>query len=549
MSNSDTRHVLLVVAGISPAIITEAFYKLRVEAQIPISEIWIITTAVGKQLVTEKLLAPNGVFAQLCCDYHIPDKSVRFEPDTIVVAEDEFEQPLSDVQHDAENRAFPTRLIRLVEQLTADPTVVLHACLSGGRKSMSFYLGAAMMMLGRARDELIHVIISRELELCRPTFYYPTRREVIGEALINGQTYRIDYRNARITLSRIPFLRLRQTFPVFQQGYTYPELVRKIQERVNLLSENRLEGYPGCPPQSAAMQTILQRARLLPPDEVVLITGETGTGKELMAQYIHHLHSGAQTPYVAVNMSAMRAELMSAALFGYVKGAFTGALSDKPGYFDAAQGGTIFLDEVDKLPLTLQGTLLRVLQEKRYHPVGSVAEKEVRCRIVIGSNRDLPALVKSGEFFADLYYRMEAFQLHLPPLRERPEDIPVLANYFFAKYNLAYGKSIETIPAEMLHRWQREPWPGNIRELENRIKRMVAFSDGTSLVDPNASPSAGATDARHLSRYEREEAEIIYRALTDAQGNIARAARLLGINYSTLRSRMKKLGIDAAKGQ
>lgn len=540
------KHILFVVAGISPAIITEAFYKLYVEENIPIAEIWIITTAVGNELISSALLNETGAFEQLCRDYAIERSSIRFDTTTIIVAEDHHDQALSDMRKDDENAIFPNRLIELFQQLTRTEDTVVHACLSGGRKSMSFYLGATMMMLGRKQDELIHVIISRELELCKPIFYYPTPSQKIGEANINGKNHREDYSRAEIILSRIPFLRLRNQIPIFRENLSYPELVNLLQSHVDKIQDGADINYPGCYPVSAVMKALLARVRQIPDRETILITGETGTGKEILAKYIHNHFAGERKPYRAVNLGMIQKELIRAELFGYKKGAFTGAKDDQPGMFDVAANGTLFLDEIDKLPKELQPALLRVLQEKIYLPVGSTVEKQVRCHIVIGTNQDLKQLVESGKFYPDLYYRIEAFRLNIPSLRERKEDLLPLANYFLAEYSQRYNKAFRGLSGKLQQEIIQHNWPGNVRELENFLKQKVAFQSGNTLDTEPAEHFQEPGQQPDKGRYDVATQQIIESALTESGGNVAQAARILGIKYTTLQSRIKKLGINSS---
>ncbi len=547
MGQSSEKHILLVVAGISPAIISEVFYKLRVQEGIPLREVWIMTTAVGKTLVMDTLLAGEAHFAALCREYGIDRDAVRFDESTIIVARDEYDTALSDVQEDRENDVFPDRLVELVQQLTSDPRTVLHACLSGGRKSMSFYLGAALMMFGRKNDELVHVIIPRELELCQPKFYYPTRRKVIGRAEVNGQIYEQDYRHAEITISRIPYLKLRDKLPFPEQGLSYRTLVNLLQQHLDYLPDERVEAYPGLYPRSQNVQKILQRARQIPPGETVLITGESGTGKEVLARYLHNFFPGSHRPFKAVNLGAERTDLINAHLFGYRRGAFTGADRDTPGFFDAAGDGTLFLDEIDKLPLEAQPILLRVLQEKQYTPLGATEEKPVRCRILIATNRRLEILVKKGVFLEDLLYRIETFSLEIPPLRDRLADILPLARHFMTRYSQKYGKSFVDIDETLENFLLQHPWRGNVRQLESLIKKLVAMHDDFTLRYEFLDESLRGEAAVRQQPLERKIREFIEATLHDTAGNIKEAARLLGMNYTTLHSRLQKLGIDAAR--
>ncbi len=543
MSRTAKNHLLLVVAGISPAIITEAFYKLHIEEKTPIREVWVMTTEVGKRLIVNQLFGKNGAFETLCREYGIRRETIKFDASTIVVARDERAELLHDVREDHENQVFPDRLMDLVQQLTARPKTTLHACLSGGRKSMSFYLGAILMMFARKSDELIHVIISRELELCRPAFYYPTPQKFIGKAVINGETFRCNYQSAEIIIARIPFLKLRNKLAFPEQGLSYRTLVNLLQQNLDHLPDERIDAYPGVYPRSHAMRDVLQRARLFPGDEAILISGESGVGKEVLAKYLHNLTPGPRRPFKAVNLGAERADLINAHLFGYLRGAFTGANRDTPGFFDAAKGGTLFLDEIDKLSKSAQAILLRVLQEKRYLPVGSTTEKTVACRILIGANQDLAARVRTGHFLEDLLYRIEAFHLTVPPLRDRLADILPLANHFMRHYSRKYHKSFVDMDEALENFMLKYEWPGNVRRLENIIKKLVAMNEGFTLEYEFLDDAIRNQPAPRKNRLDRKIREFIIATLRDTDGNIKEAAKLLGMNYTTLHSRIQKLGI------
>ncbi len=352
------------------------------------------------------------------------------------------------------------------------------------------------------------------------------------------------FRTAEIVISRIPFLKLRNKLAFPEQGLSYRTLVNLLQQHLDQFPDECIEAYPGIYPHSNIMREVLQRARQLPNDETILISGESGTGKEVLAKYLHNLKPGPQHPFKAINLGAERADLINAHLFGYLRGAFTGANHNTPGFFDAAKSGTLFLDEIDKLPLTAQAALLRVLQEKRYLPVGSTNEKVVECRILIGTNQNLPSLVREGKFLEDLLYRIEAFHLNVPPLRDRLVDILPLANYFVTIYNRKYQKSFVDMDEDLENFLLRYHWPGNIRRLENIIKNLVAMNDGFTLQYEFLDASLRKEPARQQNQLDRKIREFIEATLQDTGGNIKEAAKLLGMNYTTLHSRIQKLGIN-----
>src|SRR5262249_5360564 len=229
-----------------------------------------------------------------------------------------------------------------------------------------------------------------------------------------------------------------------------------------------------------------------PTDSTVLIHGETGTGKELIARALHQLSPSRQRTFVRLNCAAIPSGLLESELFGHEKGAFTGAIAQKVGRFELAHQGTLFLDEVGDIPLELQPKLLRVLQEQEFERLGSTKTIRVRVRLVAATNRDLPRMVSDGQFRSDLYYRLNVFPILLPPLRERPEDIPRLVRHFTQKYARRMGRQMETIPADAMAALVRYPWPGNVRELENVIERAVILSPGTALQIPVGDIKAAA---------------------------------------------------------
>jgi formate hydrogenlyase transcriptional activator len=291
-----------------------------------------------------------------------------------------------------------------------------------------------------------------------------------------------------------------------------------------------------------------------PTDSTVLILGETGTGKELIGQAIHNLSSRNRGPFVKVNCAAIPAGLIESELFGHERGAFTGALGRRIGRFEMAHGGTLLLDEIGDIPLELQPKLLRVLQEQKFERVGGSQTTQVNVRIVAATSRDLPQMVASKEFRADLYYRLNVFPLNVPALRDRAEDIPLLVKYFVGIHGKQMGKSIKDIPVEIMDAFLRYSWPGNIRELQNAIERAVILSPGEVLCLPVADlkPSSSMPDARGLGNYDRMtlkemEREHILQALAATNwvlGGPKGAGAMLGLVRTTLIGKMRKLGIS-----
>ena len=302
---------------------------------------------------------------------------------------------------------------------------------------------------------------------------------------------------------------------------------------------------------SVALERVLARADVVAPTpSTVLIQGETGTGKELIARAIHERSGRRDRALVTLNCAAIPAALLESELFGHERGAFTGALEQKLGRFEAADGGTLFLDEVGDIPLELQPKLLRVLQEQEFERLGGTRTIRVDVRLVAATNRDLLRMVEEQCFRDDLYYRLNVFPIQVPPLRERPEDIPALVRHFVRRFAARMNRRIETIPPGTMHALQRHTWPGNVRELENLVERSVILSAGPTLEvplhdlvpSPIAAPRADGMPS--LTGVARSH---ILSVLEEANWMIAGprgAAVRLGIKRTTLHSMMKRLGIE-----
>ena len=300
--------------------------------------------------------------------------------------------------------------------------------------------------------------------------------------------------------------------------------------------------------ESGALKNVLQQVQTVAPTQAsVLILGETGTGKELIARSIHNLSPRSERTFVKLSIAAIPTGLLESELFGHQKGAFTGALAQKLGRFELAHQGTLFLDEVGEIPLELQPKLLRALQEHEFERLGSTRTQKVDARVVAATNRDLSHMVAEGTFRSDLFYRLNVFPIHVPPLRERPSDIPLLVRYFAQKFSRAMDRRIEIIPAETMQALLQWRWPGNIRELSNLIERSVILSSGPVLQVPLAElRSATSLPENSSTTLEANEREHILRVLRETKGVIAGpngAAERLGLKRTTLNFKMKKLGI------
>jgi two-component system response regulator AtoC len=345
-------------------------------------------------------------------------------------------------------------------------------------------------------------------------------------------------------------------------------------------------GLIGRSPALQAVFAVIEKVADTP--STVLISGESGTGKELIARALHANSSRKAGPFIKINCAAIPKTLMESELFGYEKGAFTGAVGSKPGRFELADAGTLFLDEIGEIPVEMQVKLLRVLQESEFERVGGIKTIKVDVRLVAATNRDLLKEVQGGAFREDLFYRLNVVPIHLPPLRERKGDIPLLVDHFISRFNERLKKKIDGVDTEAMARLVAHPWPGNIRELENVLERTILFCEGPTIhgaelppelsaVPPGATPATGTTlpppahpagstpafgmpaasaaappsgeprasSLKELVRQETErvERELIMRALEETGGNVTQAARKLKISRKSLQNKMKEFGL------
>jgi two-component system, NtrC family, response regulator AtoC len=365
-----------------------------------------------------------------------------------------------------------------------------------------------------------------------------------------------DYMKKPVDLEELKLLadRARET-AVLKQELSY--------YRRRAASELPLAGVLGNSPAIRAVMERVRQVAILDETPPVLITGETGTGKGLVARSLHGSSSRSGKPFIDINCTALPANLMEAELFGYERGAFTDAKESKLGLFEAAEGGFLLLDEVGDLESSLQGKLLRAIEERTVRRVGGIRDRKIDVRILAATNRDLEREVQQGRFRSDLYFRLAVILLHLPPLRERGDDALLLAEHFLRRFSAKYGKDVRDISAGAREVLLSYPWPGNIRELSHVIERAVLWSrdttidvehlslttplrpddDGLRPTEPAAAigATAEASPSGDLTQWERT---MIERAMREARGNQTKAAQRLGITRDTLRYRLKKFGIQ-----
>jgi len=318
-------------------------------------------------------------------------------------------------------------------------------------------------------------------------------------------------------------------------------------------SEHCFEDIVG---KSPAIQRVLEQVAIVAPtDSTVLLHGETGTGKELIARAIHKLSSRRERPYVRMNCAAIPSGLLESELFGHERGAFTGALMQRKGRFELADGGSLFLDEIGDISLELQPKLLRAIQEQEFERLGSSRTISVNVRLIAATHRDLRAMIRDEKFREDLFYRFNVFPIEIPPLRERREDIPLLVNYFVSKVAGRMRRRIKSIPSRAMEMLTNCPWKGNIRELANFIERAVIVTRGEQLEVPMA-PLPASSDTvvavGSSSTFRQAEWSVIIEALRSAAGRIAGkggAAERLGLKRTTLQHKIRRLGITKVQYQ
>jgi len=381
-----------------------------------------------------------------------------------------------------------------------------------------------------------------------------------GERCVGALFFMAAHKGAYANLRRGLFEQVAGAVGVALDACLAHEEVRQLRDRLaaenvylqeEIRSEHNFEEMIG---KSAALMEVLQKIEMVAPmDSTVLLLGETGTGKELVARAIHNRSGRKDRPLVKVNCAAISAGLVESELFGHVKGAFTGAHTNRDGRFKLADGGTIFLDEIGELPPDTQVKLLRILQEQEFEPVGSTSTLHVDVRVIAATNRDLDEAVREKRFRLDLFYRLNVFPITIPPLRARVEDIPLLMTFFLNRFNKKFGKKITRITPETMERLAIYKWPGNIRELQNVIERAVILSKGSHLTlaaefPGRGSPSEIQPSAESISLAMDDIARQHIESILAQTGGVIEgprgAAKLLNLHPNTLRSRMRKLGVE-----
>ncbi len=333
---------------------------------------------------------------------------------------------------------------------------------------------------------------------------------------------------------------------------SFPQMMGIPGERLFPQSEMSEYCFEGIIGQSPAIRNVLEQVCIVAPtDATVLLHGETGTGKELVARAIHNLSSRARRNFVRMNCAAIPSGLLESELFGHERGAFTGALVQKKGRFELADHGSLFLDEIGDISLELQPKLLRAVQEQEFERLGSANTISVNVRIIAATHRDLAAMIREEKFREDLFYRLNVFPVEIPPLRERREDIPLLVNYFASKFSRRMGRQISSIPKATMEALTNNSWPGNVRELANFIERAVILSRGGELEVPmrELSVSYSHSASAQASTFVEAERNVIIEALSASSGRVAGiggAAQRLGLKRTTLQHKIRRLGITEA---
>ena len=405
-------------------------------------------------------------------------------------------------------------------------------------------LDGVSTLQGKTHDRILDLleVLSRE---CREQEHFSWLWSFADQAAREIRTGSCDRRGA----TEFPISRL--------EMYSHQERrIRAVENENQALRDEveQVEMFEEIVGKSPALQEVLARvARVAPTDSTVLITGETGTGKELMARAIHKRSQRSSKPFVSVNCAAIPKDLIASELFGHEKGAFTGALQRRIGRFEQAEGGTIFLDEIGELPPETQVALLRVLQEREFERVGGAQPVRANVRVIAATNRNLEAAIEEGSFRSDLFYRINVFPVEVPSLRARRDDIQLLAQYFIHRFASKSGKKITSIRKSSLERLESYSWPGNIRELQNVIERSVILCDTDEFsVDESWLLEIRGNSKPLAEDVDLHEIRLIESALTKTRGRVsgpAGAAAALGMPASTLDSKIRSLKIDKRRYQ
>lgn len=482
--------------------------------------------------------------------WHQRKDGARFWANVLTMAlkdEDEELKGFARVVRDFTNRHRTDETLRRsggrLKQRAAESTVV--GIVSGEFDRITEASDAFLRMVGYSQEELTAGHL--HWPDLTPPEYSPLDERAHEEGLMHGACTPFEKEYIRKDGTRVSVLVTGAVLNLspfrwitFVQDLTDRERAEKIEDQ--LAAAHAYEEIVG---NSAALKRVLGQAEVVAPTEAtVLILGETGTGKELVARAIHKLSARKEQPFVTLNCAAIPTGLLESELFGYERGAFTGALSRKIGRFELAHQGTLFLDEVGDIPLDLQPKLLRALQEKEFERLGGIRTIPIDVRLLAATNRNLTQMMGDKLFRSDLYYRLKVFPITMPPLRDHPEDIPILARHFTQKYARQMNKQIETIPSDTLRALVSWPWPGNVRELENFIERAVILSPGPILRAPLGEIRADAVEAASGATLAQVEREHIIRVLRETGGVVTTAATRLGLPRTTLNALMRKLGIS-----
>jgi formate hydrogenlyase transcriptional activator len=404
---------------------------------------------------------------------------------------------------------------------------------------------AFLSMVGYSREDLSAGGL-RWADIAAPG-YLPLYERAHEEGLLHGactpfemEYIRKDETRVRVLVASTVLARAPFRWITFVQDLTERERTEQIADQPG--ASHEFEEIVGT---SAALKRVMGQVEIVAPtDATVLVLGETGTGKELVARAIHKMSARRKRPFITLNCAAIPTGLLESELFGYERGAFTGALSQKIGRFEMAHQGTLFLDEVGDIPLELQPKLLRALQEKEFERLGGTRTIPIDVRLLAATNRNLKQMMGDKLFRSDLYYRLKVFPITIPPLRDHPEDIPILVRHFTQTYAAKMHKQIDKIPSDTMQALLSWPWPGNVRELENFIERSVILSPGPNLRVPLAEIRAEALEGPAGATLAEVEREHIIRVLRETNGVVSAAATRLGLPRTTLNAMMRKLEIS-----